>query len=63
MIIGSRSKTRASNIWTRGVYFEGLMALDGVDRDPRYTDYAVRWGESHRWGLVGGPATISADNQ
>jgi rhamnogalacturonyl hydrolase YesR len=40
-----------------------LTALSGVDRDPRYTDYAVRWGESHHWGLVGGPATNSADNQ
>ena len=35
-------KTRASNIWTRGVYYEGLMALNAVDPLARYTDYAIR---------------------
>jgi len=58
-----RTTTRASNIWTRAVYYEGLMALHGVDPDSRYTDYAVKWGESHAWGLVGGPTTAHADNQ
>jgi unsaturated rhamnogalacturonyl hydrolase len=58
-----RTTTRASNLWTRGVYYEGLMALARVDPDPRYTDYAVRWSSSHAWGLIGGVTTVSADNQ
>ena len=58
-----RSATRASNIWTRGVYYEGLMAINAVVPDPRDTSYALRWSESHHWGLVAGPATHHADNQ
>jgi len=45
-------KTRPSNIWTRASYFEGLMALYSTDPKPQYLDYAVRWGESHQWGLA-----------
>jgi rhamnogalacturonyl hydrolase YesR len=56
-------RSRPSNIWTRGVYYEGLMSLNGVDPDPRYVAYAVAWAEAHHWGLQGGPATRSADNQ
>ena len=29
-------RMRPSHIWTRGVYYEGLMALYDVDPDPRY---------------------------
>ncbi len=56
-------QTRPSNIWTRAVYYEGLMALDAVDHDADLVDYAVRWGESHAWGLRNGPSTRSADDQ
>lgn len=56
------NKTRPSNIWTRGVYYEGLMALNGVHPDPRYVKYAVDWGDSHSWGLQGGSSTRHADN-
>jgi rhamnogalacturonyl hydrolase YesR len=52
-----------SHIWTRAVYFEGLMALHAVDPQPRYYDYAVKWGSSHAWGINGGTTTLSADNQ
>jgi len=52
-----------SHIWTRAVYYEGLMALNAVDPQTSYVDYAVRWGTSHSWGLVGGTTTRSADNQ
>ena len=52
-----------SHIWTRAVYYEGLMALNGVDPQASTVDYAVRWGTSHSWGLVGGTTTRSADNQ
>jgi rhamnogalacturonyl hydrolase YesR len=56
-------KARPSNIWTRGVYYEGLMGLQDVDPQARYIDYAVAWGTSHSWGLQGGTATRSADDQ
>ena len=52
-----------SHIWTRAVYYEGLMGLNAVDPQASYVDYAVRWGTSHSWGLVGGTTTRSADNQ
>ena len=55
--------SHASHIWTRAVYYEGLMALNGVDPQASTVDYAVRWGTSHTWGLVGGTTTRSADNQ
>jgi len=56
-------KTRASNIWTRAVYYEGLMALYQLNPDKKYYDYTVSWGESHQWGLNGGIKTRNADNQ
>ncbi len=57
------NKTRPSNIWTRAVYYEGLMALYGIDNQTRYYDYAVAWGEAHHWGLRSGPNTRNADDQ
>lgn len=57
------NKTRPSHIWTRAVYYEGLLALYAVDPQPRYVAYAVDWGEKHRWGLRSGPATRNADDQ
>jgi len=52
-----------SNIWTRAVYFEGLMGLYGVDPQQSDLDYAVQWGTSHNWGLNEGPSTTSANDQ
>ncbi|TGE03864.1 glycoside hydrolase family 88/105 protein [Hymenobacter fodinae] len=57
------NKARPSNIWTRAVYYEGLMALYGVDKQQRYYDYAVDWGQKHKWGLNRGVETRNADNQ
>lgn len=57
------NKTRPSNIWTRAVYYEGLMALYGVDKQKRYYDYAVDWGEKHKWGMRSGIDTRNADDQ
>jgi unsaturated rhamnogalacturonyl hydrolase len=54
---------RPSNIWTRAVYYEGLMALYAVDKKKAYYDYALQWGEKHKWGLRGGVRTRNADNQ
>jgi len=54
---------RPSNIWTRAVYYEGLMALYRIDKQQAYYDYALQWGEKHKWGLRGGVKTRNADNQ
>src|ERR1051326_1799070 len=56
-------RERPSNIWTRAVYYEGLMALYNIDRNKNYYDYAVDWGEKHAWGLRDGIKTRNADNQ
>jgi len=65
--VGKRLVTdrdRASNIWTRAVYYEGLMALYGIDHRPEYNDYAYRWAEFHQWNLRDGETyTRNADNQ
>jgi unsaturated rhamnogalacturonyl hydrolase len=56
-------RARPSNLWTRAVYFEGLMALHAVEPDralkASYYDYAVRWGESpaHPWQVTYGQVT------
>lgn len=58
------NRDRASNIWTRAVYYEGLMALNQIDPQPGYVDYALRWGEFHKWDLRDGETyTRNADNQ
>lgn len=57
------NKERPSNLWTRAVYYEGLMALYQIDKQPAYYDYAVAWGDSHQWGLWGGTTVRNADNQ
>jgi len=57
------NKERPSNIWTRAVYYEGLMSLYKINPDKEYNDYAVQWGEKHQWGLRDGIQTRNADNQ
>ncbi|RKD92606.1 glycoside hydrolase family 88/105 protein [Mangrovibacterium diazotrophicum] len=57
------NKERPSNIWTRAVYYEGLMALYSIDADQTFHDYALSWGENHNWGLRDGITTRNADNQ
>jgi rhamnogalacturonyl hydrolase YesR len=57
------NKERPSNIWTRAVYYEGLMALYSIDKKPAYLNYAIDWGTKHHWGLNGGIQTRNADNQ
>jgi rhamnogalacturonyl hydrolase YesR len=57
-------RSRASNIWTRGVYYEGLMDLYKIDPKPEYHDYAIRWADFHQWNLRDGETyTRNADNQ
>ena len=42
---------RPSNIWTRAVYFEGLMAFHAIYPQKEFYDYALKWAEFHKWGL------------
>lgn len=56
------NKERPSNIWTRGVYYEGLMALHEIYPKDIYYNYAYDWAESHKWGFNGGNTTRNADN-
>ena len=55
-------KVRPGNIWTRASYFEGLMALYNISREQKYLDYAVKWGESHHWGLAYKDENRNADD-
>jgi rhamnogalacturonyl hydrolase YesR len=58
------NSSRASNIWTRGVYYEGLMALYKLKPDTQYLNYALRWAEFHKWNLRDGNTfSRNADNQ
>jgi len=57
-----RGVERPSNIWTRGVYYEGLMALHQISPKEQYYDYALGWAEFHKWGFRGGNTTRNADN-
>jgi unsaturated rhamnogalacturonyl hydrolase len=63
IFVPSRSRTWPSNIWTRAVYYEGLMALYDVDKNKSYYNYAVSWGNKHQWNLRDGSKTRNGDNQ
>jgi unsaturated rhamnogalacturonyl hydrolase len=56
-------KTRPANIWTRAVYYEGLMALYTIDTQKTYIQYATEWGEKHNWALRNGATTRNGDDQ
>ena len=57
------NRVRPSSLWTRAVYYEGLMALYEIDNDPRYIDYTDRWGTFHKWTPRNGVKTNDADDQ
>jgi unsaturated rhamnogalacturonyl hydrolase len=62
IVVGGTS--RESNIWTRAVYYEGLLNLYAVDPKPAYKDYALAWGNAHSWHLRNNDSTTTnADNQ
>lgn len=56
-------RMRESNLWTRAVYYEGLMALYSINPQQRYLDYAERWCNHHQWMARGGTKATNADNQ
>ncbi|MCH5174852.1 MAG: glycoside hydrolase family 88 protein [Prevotellaceae bacterium] len=61
-------KERPSNLWTRGVYFEGLVALTEVERQTgggrygTYYKYIYDWGTAHGWTPRNGVTTRDADD-
>ena len=56
-------RMRESNLWTRAVYYEGLMALYTIDPQQRYLDYTEQWCNHHQWQARGGVKATNADNQ
>ncbi|MDR2496738.1 MAG: glycoside hydrolase family 88 protein [Tannerellaceae bacterium] len=56
-------RVRPSNIWTRGVYYEGLMALYSIYPQEKYYAYMLDWAEFHQWGMRNGNTTRNADDQ
>lgn len=56
-------KVRPSNLWTRAVYYEGLMELYGIDKKREYFEYAERWAEAHKYTPRNGVKTTDADDQ
>ena len=56
------NKERPSHIWTRGVYYEGLMALHEIYPKKEYYNYALDWANFHEWGFNGGNITRNGDN-
>lgn len=57
------NKERSSNLWTRAVYYEGLMALYEIDPQQRYIDYTDRWATFHKWTARFGVNATNADDQ
>ena len=61
-------KERPSNLWTRGVYFEGLAALTELERLTQgekygaYYQYIYDWGTAHKWTPRNGVTTRDADD-
>ena len=56
-------RVRPSSLWTRAVYYEGLMALQRIDPQKRYIDYALTWANFHKWTPRNGTQTCDADDQ
>ena len=57
------NKIRPSHLWTRAVYYEGLMALYEIDPQQRYLDYTDCWANFHHWTPRNGIKTTDADDQ
>ncbi len=57
-----KNRMRPSNLWTRAVYYEGLMALYTIFPQSEYYQYMYDWGEAHKWAPRNGNTTRDADN-
>lgn len=56
-------RARPSSLWTRAVYYEGLMALNDIDPKQEYIDYVDTWASFHKWTPRNGVKTVHADDQ
>ena len=57
-------KLRPSNLWTRGVYYEGLIALNEVEPEDRYIEYIYKFRQFHKCDVYGAKyTTADADHQ
>ncbi len=56
------NKMRPSSLWTRGIYYEGLMALYTILPRAEYYQYMYDWGEAHQWTPRNGATTRDADD-
>ena len=56
-------KIRPLSLWTRAVYYEGLMALNAIAPKDAYLDYAFQWADFHQWTPRNGVKTTDADDQ
>ncbi|MCH5177435.1 MAG: glycoside hydrolase family 88 protein [Prevotellaceae bacterium] len=56
------NKERPSNLWTRGVYYEGLIALNRIDPRPQNLQYVAEWADFHRFTPRNGIYTRDADD-
>ena len=56
-------RRRPSSLWTRSVYYEGLMALYSIDPQPCYIKYVDDWANYHKWTPRNGTSTTNADDQ
>lgn len=57
-----QKKVRPSNIWTRTVYYEGLLAMYSIYPLEEYYEYVLGWANFHEWGFHRGTTTRHADN-
>lgn len=57
------NRIRPSSLWTRAVYYEGLMALNSIAPQQRYLDYTYKWADFHNWTPRNGVTTTNADDQ
>lgn len=55
-------RMRPSSLWTRAVYYEGLMALYSIYPQQKYFQYMYDWGQAHKWAPRDGNTTRDADN-
>lgn len=42
-------KSRLSNVWMRGTYYNALMNMLQIDWQQEYLDYTYVWGNYHQW--------------
>lgn len=56
-------RIRPSNIWTRSVYYEGLLELHRLDPKEKDLAYIRDWASFHQYQLRDGIKTRNADNQ